>query len=60
MHNYATELAKRRSDYSGDFYDITDREADAVPDWVTVINVLSTLCGLILLILGIVFWIKMK
>ncbi len=60
MHNYATHLAKLRSKYSGDFYDITDQEAEAVPDWITMVNMLSTLCGLILLVIGIIFWIRMK
>ena len=35
MHNYATEAAKRRSSYDGGFYDITEEEADSVPNWIT-------------------------
>jgi hypothetical protein len=55
MHNYATELAKRRSDYTGGFRDIASREAEGVPNWITLVNMLFSLAGLILLIIGIVF-----
>lgn len=58
MHNYATELAKRRPDYKGEFYDITEREAQNVPDWISIINILFSLVGLILLIIGIVMIIR--
>ncbi|HHV61437.1 MAG TPA: hypothetical protein GXX51_02200 [Firmicutes bacterium] len=54
MHNYATELAKRRWNYTGGFYDITPEEAQAVPDWITWINMGFTFMGVILLIIGII------
>jgi len=55
MHNYATNLAKRRSDYTGGFYDLTKQEAEAVPNWITVVNMGVSFLGVILLIAGIVF-----
>lgn len=58
MHNYATELAKRRPNYRGEFYDITHQEAQEVPDWISWINMAFSLLGLILLITGIVFIIR--
>jgi hypothetical protein len=58
MHNYATEHAKLRSDYTGGFHDITKREAEAVPDWITTGNIIFSLMGLVLLITGIVFMIQ--
>ncbi|MGB2984526.1 MAG: hypothetical protein WBE26_01475 [Phycisphaerae bacterium] len=58
MHNYATELAKRRSNYTGGFYDVTKREAHSVPDWITVINMVFSLAGLVLLTTGIVLTIR--
>lgn len=58
MHNYATEQAKRRSNYTGGFYDITKREAHAVPDWICTVNMLFSLAGLILLITGIVIVVR--
>lgn len=58
MHNYATEAAKRRPDYTGGFYDITNREAKAVPDWVATLNMIFALVGVVLLITGIVFMVR--
>ncbi len=58
MHNYATELAKRRSNYAGGFYDITDREAEAVPNWLAALNMIFTMAGVVLLIIGIVFVVR--
>jgi uncharacterized membrane-anchored protein len=58
MHNYATDLAKRRSDYTGGFYDITNREAQAVPDWISTVNMVFSLAGLVLLITGIVMMVR--
>lgn len=58
MHNYATELAKRRPNYTDGFYDITNREAEAVPDWITYVNIISSLVGLVLLIVAIVLMIR--
>jgi hypothetical protein len=39
MHNYATDAAKRRSDYTGGFFDFTKEEAKAVPNWITLVNI---------------------
>jgi hypothetical protein len=58
MHNYVTEAAKRRNNYSGGFYDIMSHEAQAVPDWITRINMGLSLIGLVLLIIGIVMIFK--
>lgn len=58
MHNYATELAQRRANYSGHFYDITEREARAVPDWIAAVNMVLSLAGVVLLIVGIVFSLR--
>ncbi len=58
MHNYATDLAKRRSNYTSGFYDITNREAQAVPDWISTVNMLFSLAGLVLLITGIVMMVR--
>lgn len=58
MHNYATEFAKLRSNYTGGFYDITKREVEAVPDWITTVNMIFTLVALVLLITGIVFMVR--
>jgi hypothetical protein len=58
MHNYATNLAKRRSNYTGGFYDITNRETQGVPDWISILNMLFSVSGLILLITGIVLIIR--
>jgi hypothetical protein len=55
MHNYATDAAKRRSDHTGGFYDLTKQEAEAVPNWITVVNMVFSFLGIILLIAGIVF-----
>lgn len=43
MHNYAVEQAKRRSGYRGGFYDIEAREADAAPNWTTLLNLFFSL-----------------
>jgi len=58
MHNYATELAKRRRNYTGGFYDITPKEAEAVPDWISRLNIGFSLLGLLLLITGIVLMLR--
>ena len=58
MHNYATEAAKRRSNYTGGFYDITNREAQAVPDWISTANMLFSLAALVLLNVGIVMMVR--
>lgn len=58
MHNYATELAKRRPDYTGGFYDITGHEADRVPDWIAIVNMLFSLAGVALLITSILLMVS--
>lgn len=55
MHNCATDAAKRRSDYTGGFYDFTKQEADAVPNWISFVNMVFSILGVILLIAGMVF-----
>lgn len=46
MHNFATEMAKKRPDYSGSFFDITKSEARSVPNWITIVNIVFTLSSL--------------
>jgi hypothetical protein len=53
MHNYAKNLAVRRPDCSGRFYDITDAEADAVPDWIAGVNMGFCFLALTLLLAAI-------
>lgn len=48
MHNFATEVAKRRSNYTGSFSDITSKEADSVPNWIAGLNIGFTVASLIL------------
>ena len=54
MHNYATETAKLRNNYSGGFYNIMPHEAQSVPDWITRTNIGFSLVGVVLLIIGII------
>ena len=54
MHNFAMELARRRSNFTGDFYDVHIREAQSVPNWITAINILFSVSSLILLIIAII------
>lgn len=56
MHNYATEEAKKRSDYSGGFYDITPHEGDSVPNWIAAISILFGLGSILAFIGSLVFW----
>lgn len=58
MHNYATDYAKRRKNYTGGFYDIMPHETQAVPDWITRINMVFSLIGIVLLITGIIMIFK--
>jgi len=53
MHNHAMEAAKRRPGFSGRFYDLTEREADSVPNWLATLNMLSSLAAFVLLIAAI-------
>lgn len=55
LHNYATVAARCRSDYTGDFYDFTNREAEAVPNWITIVNIGFSFLGVFLFIAGIVY-----
>src|SRR5690606_438775 len=54
MHNYATESAKQRPNYSGGFYDILADEANSVPNWITNINILVSLGSIALLITAVI------
>ena len=38
MRRHAGESAKKRLDYRGGFYNFNDRACDAVPNWLTVVN----------------------
>lgn len=58
MHNYATESAKRRTNYTDRFYDIMPHEAQAVPDRIARINMGFSILGVILLITGIIIALK--
>ena len=55
MHNYAMEAAKQRRGPTGRFYDITPSEADAVPNWITGINMLSSIACFVLFVIAIFF-----
>jgi len=54
MHNYATNAAKRRPNYSGKFFDLTNRDIQAVPDWLSMVSMLFSIGGLVLFIIGII------
>lgn len=54
MHNYATEEAKNRHNYSGEFYDLTKGEVDSAPNWLTVLNLLGFIIAVGLLVMGFV------
>lgn len=57
MHNFATDLARQRNNYTSDFRDITELEADAVPNWITGVNMGFSALGLIMLAIGcVVAW----
>lgn len=60
MHNFATELAKQRRDYSGRFYDITPGEAQSVPDFIAGLNMIFSLAGLGLFIAGVLLAIAAR
>ena len=55
MHNFALVQSRYRPGYTGRFFDITNDEADAVPDWITWVNIIFTVVGLGFLIAGAVF-----
>ena len=54
MHNYATESAKRRSSYTGGFYDFSETDINSIPNWISTINMVITIIAFILLIVAIV------
>ncbi len=54
MHNFATEAARKRSNHSGRFYEITEEEADSVPNWITYLNFGFSIPAVLLLIAAIV------
>lgn len=58
MHNFATEAAKKRNSYTGEFYDFTEGELQVVPNWITTINMIMSLIGIILLVTSIIIIIR--
>lgn len=50
MHNYATNQAAQRRSYKGGFFDFLEDDLDAVPDWLTWINMGFALAALVALI----------
>lgn len=57
LHNYAIEAAKHRPGFSGGFNDITDKEAEGAPDWITRINMGFAVLGTILLVAALLMWL---
>lgn len=53
MHNFAVEAAKARSGYHGEFSDFTRSEVQAVPNWITNINLASAMMTLVATIVAI-------
>lgn len=53
MHNFGTETARGRSSYRGGFYDISPSEADAVPNWIAIVNMGASALALLLLIVAV-------
>lgn len=58
MHNFATEAAKKRKSYTGGFRDFTYEEVQAVPDWITAINMVMSILGIILLVTSVIIIIR--
>ena len=54
MHNYATESAKKRPDYSGGFFDIEPRDATSVPDWIATVHMIGFIAAVGLLVAGLI------
>jgi len=54
MHNFAMEAARKRPSFRGGFLDITEEEADAVPNWLATTNLVATLGCVGLLITGVI------
>jgi hypothetical protein len=58
MHNYATNVAKHRSNYTGGFYDFTKTEAESSPNWLATVNLLFSLVGVVLLVIAIILTVR--
>ena len=54
MHNYTTEAAKHRESYTGGFYDFTEREVEAAPDWIVQLNLVGFIAAIGILIVGLI------
>ena len=54
MHNYATDAARQRPSYRGGFHDISETEAEAVPNRITIINLGFSIVAIGLLVTVIV------
>lgn len=54
MHNYATNAAKHRRDYRGEFADFRPDEIDAVPNGLAVVNMVFTVITVGALVASIV------
>ena len=52
MHHHAVESAKKRLDYRGGFFDLNDRDMDAVPNWLTIVNMVGFAAAVGLLVAG--------
>lgn len=60
MHNYAMDLAKRRSNFTGQFWDITPDEADAVPNgWAFANFICSAACFVLFLVAAVMSGVRM-
>lgn len=60
MHNFAVNQAVKRKSYIGRFYDFTEREIQSVPNWITTINMVSTLPVYLMFIYQIVRFVIVK
>ena len=54
MHNHAVESAKEHPGYKGGFYDFNHRDLGAVPNWITVVNMVGFVAAVVLLVVGFV------
>ena len=52
MRHHAVESAKKRLDYRGGFYNFNDRDWDAVPNWLAVVNMAGFVAAFCLLVAG--------
>ena len=53
-HNFAVESAKKREGYTGGFHDITQRDAQSIPDWIASVHMLGFIAAVVLLVAGLV------